>query len=447
MASEKWTTSSNEAIKIALVPPSSFNASDQITRAFNPSFTYQLFESETIYGYENLSVNLSFRQDDMSPSLDIKYSNRLNLEKGPDGIDDVEEVFRERLPEDTSSTLDVSDSTFTPPGKLVNQYTKDDKTFEIYHSNLSDPQTRQLIENMQILVLFFIEAANTLQLDDEEWTIDRWDVLFVYERLQGDQFSFIGYCTVHKFYFWRGGPAKLPDFHTLAELPAFPDEYRARISQFLILPPYQKQGHGRDLYDLIIRLYLENPQTKEITVEDPSEKFEDMRDARDFVRLRDLAIVSSENTEKLLEGKNSNKEYLTEKRAAVKMPQRQFDRMIEALLLEQILKFDSSKQAKLLERYTLCVKDRLYRHNKDVLMQIEKDERKVKLDETYSNVFEDYEKLLYRLGGGKGKGKAVARAVIAGKRPQSSISTIQEGEEEEEEEELEPPMKRTRISE
>ena len=68
---------------------------------------------------------------------------------------------------------------FTPPGKLIKSYTSNARSFEIWYGELSDEAVRKLIERMQIFISFFIEAGTPLELDDQEWTLQRWNVYFV----------------------------------------------------------------------------------------------------------------------------------------------------------------------------------------------------------------------------------------------------------------------------
>ncbi|EPS38325.1 hypothetical protein H072_7931 [Dactylellina haptotyla CBS 200.50] len=444
---EQWTSDAKKVTRISLVAPDGF-PEPSTAHSFHPDLTYQLFENDSIYGYGNLSVDLKFRQDDMSPALDVRYDTRLSEAGASDTqvpIDNVEEVLQKHLPEDTPTQLDLSDSSFTPPGKLVNTYTRGSSTYEIYHSNLADPQARALIHRMQILVLFFIEAGSAIDTDeDDEWLRNRWDVFFLYERLPGSKFSFVGYCTVHKYWYFSPSPDKHTGDFSMAALQTqeFPRQYRARISQFLVLPPFQKKGHARDLYAVIIQEYLASSDIKEITVEDPSERFEELRDVADFKRLKANNVLSGDNVPyMLLQRQQDAKDWIEAQRAIAKMPLRQFQRMIEMLLLERILLSNSDD-----DQYTFFVKERLYRHNKDILMQLERDERAEKLKETYLNVYTDYERLLEKVGSDAVVGRAApARKVISGKRPAGNISTIVEGEEEEEEEELEPPSKKARV--
>ena len=93
-------------------------------------------------------------------------------------------------------------------------------------------------------------------------------------------------------------PFLLPS-HSLEPLdtPLFP-------SQFVIVPPYQHQGHGCQsspfvcalfflaltpvaaaLYNAIYQYVLTQPAVVELTVEDPAEAFEDLRDRNDLAML------------------------------------------------------------------------------------------------------------------------------------------------------------------
>ncbi len=69
-----------------------------------------------------------------------------------------------------------------------------------------------------------------------------------------------------------------------------------RISQFLILPPFQKQGHGKELYTFLYNYFLNDIQVHDITVEDPNDDFQSMRETCDVNRiLRDGSILDQLN--------------------------------------------------------------------------------------------------------------------------------------------------------
>jgi len=68
---------------------------------------------------------------------------------------------------------------FTPPGKKISEYTANVDRYGIWAANLSDPAAKRWLRNMQILVLLFIDGASMIELDDPDWTIQRWTVFFV----------------------------------------------------------------------------------------------------------------------------------------------------------------------------------------------------------------------------------------------------------------------------
>jgi histone acetyltransferase 1 len=69
----------------------------------------------------------------------------------------------------------------------------------------------------------------------------------------------------------------------------YPDKIRMRIryfliimnSQILILPPHQRSGHGKELYTFMYQSFRYNPLVVDITVEDPNDQFQDLRDRCD----------------------------------------------------------------------------------------------------------------------------------------------------------------------
>ena len=75
---------------------------------------------------------------------------------------------------------DISASSFKPPGELLETYTSKERNFEIWSGELTDPAVQRLIERIQIMISFFIEGGTPLLLDDQDWTLARWRVFFVY---------------------------------------------------------------------------------------------------------------------------------------------------------------------------------------------------------------------------------------------------------------------------
>lgn len=80
---------------------------------------------------------------------------------------------------DESLQNDSSAKDFKPPGEVIESYTSRGRNFEIWRGEMTDPAVKELIRRIQIVISFFIEGGTPLELDDEEWTLARWQVFFL----------------------------------------------------------------------------------------------------------------------------------------------------------------------------------------------------------------------------------------------------------------------------
>lgn len=321
---------------------------------------------------------------------------------------------------------------WTPPGTLHTTIDGPDCQYEVWKGSLTDPAIKQLNSRVQILVPLFIEGGSYIgQKPDSEpgeldlSDADRWTIFTLYRKQtstddpEKQSYVFVGYSTVYRFYYFQpptppASPTndwELPkgDFD-LAELPC-----RTRLSQFVILPPFQGKGNGARLYKTIFEHYHKHGQTHEFTVEDPNESFDDLRDICDLGFLRtqpefsnlrvdtNISLPKSGPMPQLIVGGDA----LESIRLKAKIAPRQFSRVLEMHLMSQLpasvrpsMSLDDdvpapTKADKYQEKlWQLVVKQRLYRHNKDVLSQIEAGERSEKLQETLGSVELEYARLL-----------------------------------------------------
>jgi histone acetyltransferase 1 len=334
-----------------------------------------------------------------------------------------------------------------PPGELVktikpgNSGESNNTVLEIWKGSLSDKPIQQLLKRIQVLVPLFIEGGSLIEMDDPDWSLKRWSIFFLYEKdVSGtagtDQspYTFMGYSTVYSYFPLQklstaDAPVKQaidPDFiFPFMEEPKLPT--RTRISQFVILPPFQGGGNGSAFYETIYQHYLADVSTFEITVEDPNEEFDDLRDLNDLARLRqtpDFDSIRINTTSKINHKGKLQADVIVDKelrekfRSKVKIAPRQFIRLVEMQLLSRMHKSvreafidspeaseGSSAERKAREHefylWELFVKQRLYRHNKDQLIQLDAKERITKLDDALQSVEGDYERLLAKLEGRK----------------------------------------------
>jgi histone acetyltransferase 1 len=338
---------------------------------------------------------------------------------------------------DFEAAMQAVPENWTPPGDKIASFPsrKDDSTMEIWKANLADPAVKQLVCRIQILVPFFIEGGTLLDVNEED--ANRWTVYFLYCRKSDpntskEVYEFAGYCTVYSFYILQLPSPPASPAQNGSEQPAAKDDLdlgdgnydlsqlpcRSRISQFLITPQYQGQGNGSRFYGELYNQYLKHPQTLELTVEDPNEAFDDMRDVCDLSCLRtrpDFQKLRINNGIKLPKnGLVPNNivnptEYDTIRRA-VKIAPRQFARVVEMHLMSRLADsvrpgIDLEEEKKIKPKATkaekheynlwkLLVKSRLYRQHKDILGQLDVAERIEKLEETVSSVEFEYVRLL-----------------------------------------------------
>ncbi|KAF3482722.1 histone acetyltransferase type B catalytic subunit [Arthroderma uncinatum] len=456
----EWTCDANDAVEISLVQPTEDDKKLTTDSTFYPQFTYPIFgDKETIFGYRNLNIRLRFAAHDLQSHVHISYDEKFKQVEDITATD-LLGTLKPYLPEASFSTLDeftknISHSDhaakFTPPGKRVHSYSKDGRDYEIWSGSLANPEVRKILDRLQIFVSFFIEGGTPIETEDFEWTLERWIIYFVYEKHKkpanpkASRYSFAGYATTYRWYFYHpksSSGAKLGleskkgnafDSFPLSKIPA-----RLRIAQFLIIKPHQHAGHGSQLYRTIHKVCLNDPTIFELTIEDPNESFDALRDSNDYHTLKPefikhnisinpnpLHTTPSSGTST---GASSPKPHkhpqvmptslliptktLDELRHEFKIAPTQFAHLVEMYLLSQIpeihrgaenvnmtrLKTQKSRMQNEHDRryywWRMLVKQRLYKRHRDMLIQIDKDERVTKLDETLQNVEEGYAVLL-----------------------------------------------------
>ena len=342
----------------------------------------------------------------------------------------------------------------------------------MWEGSLADPAVKQLVERIQIFVPLFIEGGTQISADSSD--ADRWTIFFLYQKKnvpdQPAQYTFNGYCTTYRFFLMMvPTPPSSPIQATssaLEDLELGKDDFdlsslpcRSRISQFIILPPFQGRGIGPQLYRAIYDRFLQHAPTVEVTVEDPNEAFDDMRDIADLYHLRNLPEFAALhlNTSLVLPSPDGwvpqnivDPAAAEAARRKAKMAPRQFARVLEMHLMAHLpdavrpgiappdddgpavaaaAAKPTKEQRHELRLWKLIVGQRITRQNKDALGELEIPARIKKLDETVSSVAFDYARLLLKAetyaeslgGGGRGakrKAEEDPETVMA-KRPKA----------------------------
>ncbi|KAL5405390.1 hypothetical protein PMIN03_008507 [Paraphaeosphaeria minitans] len=442
---EEYITSANECFELNLTRPSQDAAPEPaFSESFHPTHTYAFFgEDEEIIGYKEPYIKLTFRANDMKPSLKAGFEEKVEL---PEEVYtekhlkvDFATVFEDYLPAsvfDRSETpvegarTDPTSKDWRPPGKQLHTFTHHGKQLEIWVANLTDPTARSLWDNMRILPILFIEGATLPELD-VDWSNERWSLYMLYEVTPaGDDvspYTLAGFSTTYRLWLLptfeilrstktlpsspastngdagKWAPSKLTQdpetFRITEHIDPLEQPSRERISQFLILPPYQGQHLGATLYQTIFAHLVKRPSIYELTVEDPDEAFDAMRDYGDMVYLhtlptfQSLTIPATIPREKLAKSAPiprdeilGNGVDLGQLQRETKIVSRQFNRMLELHLLStippahrnknRITRKDrcSNENDRRYYFWRLAVKDRIYRQNRDSLENMEEGE-------------------------------------------------------------------------
>ncbi|KAI1316151.1 histone acetyltransferase 1 [Mortierella claussenii] len=369
---KQWVTSSSEAVNIRLVkavPGAVDEEADEDIVEFNPAFTYPIFgEQEQIFGYKDLFINLEFASGSLASCFSMGYKDKKPT------ADKIYASMKDFLPSDIIDNHDLFTqiaqrdySEFKPMGAKVGEYRADhelyeNSTFEFYQAKFDTPRFLEHHRRMQCFAIFFIEGASFIEDTDE-----KWEVRMLFEKVSEngqESYNFAGYCTMYPYYY-------------------YPDQIRMRISQFLILPPYQQQGHGSKMYQSLYNDFCSRKEIREMTVEDPNDDFSDLRDKNDMKHLTAKGVFKDLQAP-------IRRNRIDEIAKTYKLTKKQVARCFELALLRNLDKRNKAQY----KAFRLQVKGRLYKHNAEALATLDKRERIEKLHETFLSVEEDYHRIL-----------------------------------------------------
>eukprot|EP00096_Caligus_rogercresseyi_P006949 TRINITY_DN2404_c0_g1_i1.p1 TRINITY_DN2404_c0_g1~~TRINITY_DN2404_c0_g1_i1.p1 ORF type:complete len:414 (+),score=147.35 TRINITY_DN2404_c0_g1_i1:75-1316(+) len=272
---EDFVSDGNEALHFKLVRQESDIRDEKTT--FKPEMVHQVYgENENIFGYRGLKVDFWMTAGSLKVYLNQSSEETINRKRSegvePDPV--IPPLAKLLAPGQALGSLSdflkalKKDETFIPPGKKLSSFTLDGsdkvvRNYEVYEADESVPGFRDYHAHLQPWIMFYIDAASYIDIDDDNW---KFYLLFERTNVNGSpRYYMAGYMTIYKYY-------------------AYPDKIRPRISQMLILPPFQKQGLGAKLLDIVSRTFWTDESVVDITVEDPSD---------DFIRLRDFVDVSN----------------------------------------------------------------------------------------------------------------------------------------------------------
>lgn len=348
---DSFVTRANDAIVMKLVRKATDLEGDD--DSFQPEFTHQIFgENENIFGYTDLKIKMYYTSSKLERFLGIEYGEKIDSgdSKGVEA-DDILALIKEGIPGEFTTSVDEfskkigEELDFKPMGEKLNEFITNHKgverTFEIYRCTISDPGFIKYHAKIQTWLLWFIDGASYIDIDD-----DRWEFFVLYEKIKNisngnavsngsshssSSLHFVGYTSVYRYY-------------------AYFDKIRPRISQVLILPPFQRQGLGAKLLETIYSHYRGQSDVLDITVEDPSDNFVGLRD---YVDCKQCLPLKSFQKEHLLKG--WSKEMADEAQSVLKLNAKQARRVYEILKLKHVDRHNAEE----FRKYRLEVKNRL----------------------------------------------------------------------------------------
>ncbi|VDK34906.1 unnamed protein product [Taenia asiatica] len=252
--------------------------------SFTPDMTHQVFgESEIIFGYKDPNITIAYMAGSLSTFADIKYTEKISQSisggvKPDDILKSLRNVYPQGIYTERSDFLSTFEEElkFKPFGSLRSSYTisRDGKTceFSVYCVDHLSPDFEafsKYLLRMEPFLLFFVDESSFVDLDN------RWSFYVLYEKFSSasspnKRFAFAGYLSVYKFY-------------------AYPEHVRPRLSQMLILPPFQKMGHATRLLETVYKDLTPLTEVIDITVESPSDDLTRLRDYLDSKRCLELA--------------------------------------------------------------------------------------------------------------------------------------------------------------
>ncbi|KAI8823625.1 histone acetyltransferase type B catalytic subunit [Fimicolochytrium jonesii] len=404
-----WETSSNEAVYLKFVNNDMLTGANRKDKwmtereqqVFHPEFTYPIFGmEEVIYGYKDLKIDIHCSASTLYTYLSVTHNGTAEglTTRKPD---DVVSLLKQYLPPDVTEDLDyfnrrvrADEDCFVPLGEPIGEYLSTeerDVCYELYHVTFITPGFVDLHRRLQPFLLFYIEGASYIEETDE-----RWQLVLLYERKSRDKakplYSLVGYMSYYPFFYYT---------------PQALDHQRVRISQFVILPQFQRRGHGPKLYEKLYQYFLSQKHIVEITVEDPNEAFQRLRDKRDVIMMLRSRIDPSKYLYPAASKVNGNehkesgaqKDAVKELARKLKLNKRQTHRCLEMLQFRTIEErgISTKEGKKALAAFRVAVKRRLFRQNEEALSSMERKKRLEALDETFDSVMEEYEAVLERL--------------------------------------------------
>lgn len=365
----------NECIKVFLVRSQDEVGATNISCIDPFDLSHFFGEDGKIYGYKNIKINVWLSLISFHAYADITFESTFDGGKGITDLNPaLQNIFGESLleKEEFIQTFSkeihyirtiMSDGAVTrcdplrkTDGASDTHINGDCSKVEVLRSALHNMPVGLLYSRLVPLILLLVEGSRPVDVTDP-----KWEIYFIVKKIEDDSGGYrmylLGFATVYRFYH-------------------YPDTSRLRISQILVLPPYQSQGHGCRLLESIYSVAL-SESLYDVTVEEPSDYLQQQRVCVDTLRLLTFEPIMPAVNSVLQYLKDTNLSKRTEKsiykahfgpprhvtdivRQKLKINKKQFRRCWDVLIY---LNLDPNNN-RCVENFKACVSD----HVKDDIL-------------------------------------------------------------------------------
>lgn len=158
---------------------------DDPSTSFEAEMTHQVFgDKELIFGYKDLKIQLYYTAGSLNIYAGYKYGCQIDdvMHNSNIKADPIISKIEEILPDGCAYYTNIDEflSTlkrkFTPMGEKICELTDPDteRVFEFYLCDTATPNFVQYFGKLQTFVLFYIDAASYISLDDSSWMFFVW---------------------------------------------------------------------------------------------------------------------------------------------------------------------------------------------------------------------------------------------------------------------------------
>lgn len=281
---DPFVCDANDAVSFRLVR----TAADMATaEPFEPEFTHQVFrEDETIFGYRELRIDIFQSAHLFKTYVKVRFAEKVKSTLNP--ADDVIEALRAHFGEEMITdektfleTLEADKDARVPAGggevvavsEAAARLGNEKKAVDVIRAfRLSDAAVYPWHARFEPLILFFIDGASAVDSEDDNWTL-LCATRHVYEN-QAERDAIVSGASDGN-HGWSTAA-----FATIYEFFQYPDKKRARLSQIVVAPPFQRQGLGSALLSAT-RALASRRGFVDVTVEDPTPQLRRLRDVSD----------------------------------------------------------------------------------------------------------------------------------------------------------------------